>query len=253
MTENSEIKAVQTAFEVVSEIREADGAVGVSELARQLDIPVSTVHSHLKTLHDCEYVVRREQKYDIGYRFLEDGGHRRSQTRLYQYAKPKVDQLADEFEDKVSLCVFDHGYSAHVYIAKGDETVETDTFTGVRLPIHTSAGGKAILASLPEERVEDVIERRGLDEHGPNTITSREELLTELDQIREEEMAYGRQERIEGIRSVAAPITQEGDQPDAAISVAAPISRMTGERFEETIPERLTNIAQTISIKLRYA
>lgn len=253
MTDTGGIKAVRTAFRVVEAIRTADEPIGVSELSRQLDLPVSTVHSHIKTLHDCEYVVRRDQKYEIGYRFLENGGQRRSRARLYQYAKPKVDQLADEFGDKVSLCAFDHGYAAHIYIAKGEETVETDTFTGVRLPAHSEAGGKAILASLPDERIEEVLDQRELSQQGPNTITDRDELVAELEQIQEEEIAYGRQERIEGIRSVAAPISQDGDRPDAAISVSAPISRMTGERYEETIPERLSNIAQTISIKLRYA
>lgn len=253
MQESAGIGAVRTTFRIVRAIQEAEGAVGVSELSRQLDLPVSTVHSHLSTLHECEYVVRRDQKYDVGYRFLEDGGRTRSRSQLYQYAKPKVDQLAAEFEDKVSLCVFEHGYAAHVYIAKGAESVETDTFTGVRHHAHSSAAGKMILASLPRERVETVIDRRGLPEHGPNTIPSREDLFAELERIRDEQIAYNRQERIEGIRSVAAPVSRDGDRPDAAISVSAPISRMTGERFEETIPERLSNIAQTISIKLRYA
>lgn len=253
MPEDQGINAVRTTFRIVDAIREADGSVGVSELSRRLDLPVSTVHSHLSTLHDCEYVVRRSQEYDLGYRFLENGGHLRSQTRLHQYAKPKFDQLAEEFGDKVSLCVFDHGYAAQIYIAKGREAVETDTFAGVRLHLHSSAGGKAILAQMSDERVHEVLDRRGLPQHGPNTITSRENLFEELERIRDDGIAFDRQERIEGIRSVAARLPQDGDEPNAAISLSAPISRMSGERFEETIPERLGNIAQTISIKLRYA
>lgn len=246
------IKAVRTTFRVLHALRDAEGYAGVSDLASTLDIPVSTVHSHLSTLHDCEYVVKRGDKYNIGYRFLENGGWLRGGTRLYTFAKPKIDQLADEFGDEVSLVVADHGLAAYVYIAKGEEAIDIDTHTGIRLHIHSSAAGKALLAHMSEERVHEIIDRRGLPEHGPNCITSREELLDELTRIRDEGIAFDRQDRIEGIHSVAAPILRD-NRPNAAITVSGPISRLNGERFEETMPERVRNIAETVRIKLRYA
>lgn len=253
MADKGGINAVRTSLRIVHTLGEADGSVGVSELARELDLPVSTVHSHLTTLEDCEYVTKHGSEYDLGYRFLEIGGHIRHGSRLFEYAKPKVDQLAEEFGDKVSLCVYDHGLIAHTYIAKGEEAIETDTFTGIRLPPHSSAAGKAILAHLPEAERREVLDRRGLPQDGPNTITDRETLLAELEEIRDDGVAFDRQERLEGIRSVAAPIPRDGDRPDAAISVSAPVSRMAGVRFDRTIPERVRNIAETIRIKLRYA
>ncbi|UTF52235.1 IclR family transcriptional regulator [Natronosalvus rutilus] len=253
MADKGGINAVRTSFQIVHALREADEGMGVSELARELNLPVSTVHSHLSTLHDCEYVTKRGSKYSIGYRFLEVGGSVRNHSRLFEYARPKVDQLADEFGDKVSLCVLDHGLVAYTYIAKGEEAIETDTFTGIRLLPHSCASGKAILAHLPDKHRTDVLKRRGLSQVGPNTITDRDELLTELETIQSEGVAFDRQERLEGIRSVAAPIPREGNQPNAAISISAPISRMSDERFEREIPERVQNIAETIRIKLRYA
>jgi DNA-binding IclR family transcriptional regulator len=253
MTNKGGINAVRTSFRIVHTLQEMDGSVGVSELSRELDLPVSTVHSHLTTLQECEYVTKRGAEYELGNRFLEIGGRVRHQSRLFEYAKPKVDQLAAEFEDKVSLCVYDHGLVAHIYIAKGEEAIETDTYTGIRLPSHSSAAGKAVLAHLPEDRLEKAIERSGLSQSGPNTITDRDELLAELEDVRDDGVAFDRQERLEGIRSVAAPISREGERPNAAINVSAPISRMSTDRFERTIPERIRNIAETIRIKLRYA
>lgn len=248
------IKTIRTTFRIIDALREADGLVGVSELASTLDLPVSTVHSHLSTLYDCEYVVKRGTEYDLGYRFLENGGYQRNRTRLYQFSKPKIDQLAAEFGDTVSLCVVDHGLVTHLYIATGDEAIETDTFTGVRLHCHSSAAGKAILSELSKERIQEIIDRRGLPKEGPNTITSSDELFAELQQIEASGIAYDRQERLEGIRSVAAPLPRNDENcPHAAISVEAPISRMSGDRFENTIPERVQNIAETIRIKLQYA
>ena len=247
------IKAVRTTFRILQVLRDVDGSAGVSELADRLDLPVSTVHSHLSTLHDCEYLVKRGEKYDLSYRFLENGGHLRSRTRLYQFAKPKIDQLAEEFGDKVNLVVPEHGLATHIYIAKGEEAIETDTHVGIRLHSHSTAGGKALLAHMPEERVHEILDRRGLPQHGPNTITSRDEFMAELEEIRQEGIAFDRQERVEGLRCVAAPLPRAGDKPNAAISVSGPVSRMNDERFEETIPERVRNITETIRIKLRYA
>ena len=247
------IKAVRTSFRIVHELRDIEGYAGVSELANRLDLPVSTVHSHLSTLRDCEYVVKEGKKYNLGYRFLENGGQLRSRTRLYKFAKPKVDQLAEEFGDEVSLAVYDHGLAAFIYNSKGPEAIETDIHTGIRLHIHSSAAGKAILAHMPEAQVREVLDWRGMPAHGPNCITSRDEFMTELARIREEGVAFDRQERIEGIRGVAAPLSREGTTPNAAIMVSGPVSRLSGERFEETIPERVKNIAETVRIKLRYA
>lgn len=252
MPDEDGIKAVRTTFRIVEELRVAERPLGVSELARRLGLPVSTVHSHLTTLVESEFLTTRNGTYDLGYRFLEVGGHRRHRTRLFEYAKPKVDQLAAEFGDEVGLCVPDQGRGAHVYFARGDEAIGTDTFTGIRLPLHATATGKAILAHTPRDRVETVLDRYGLPEVGPNTITSRDALDAELDGIAREGISYDRQERLDGIRGVAAPIPRP-DGPSAAIGLTAPVGRLTGDRFEHDIPERIGNIAETIRIKLRYA
>lgn len=252
MPDGNGVKAVRTSFRILHALKDIEGSAGVSELSRELDLPVSTVHSHLSTLHDCEYVVKQNSKYNLGYRFLEIGGHRRSRSRLFRFAKPKVDQLAEEFGDKVNLVVYDHGLAAHTYIAKGEQAIETDTHTGIRVPVHSSASGKTILAYMPEELAHETIDRRGLDQYGPNSITSRDELLDELAEIREDGIAFDRGERVEGVRCVAAPILRDDTLP-AAISISGPRGRMNGERFTETIPERLRNVTDTIRIKLRYA
>lgn len=252
MPDKDGIKAVRTTFRIVEELRASADSLGVSELGRRLDLPVSTVHSHLATLVECGYLTSHNGNYDLSYRFLEIGGHRRDRTRLFEYAKPKVDQLAEEFGDEVSLCVDDGGLGAHVYLARGEETIKTDTFTGIRLPLHATATGKALLAYMSTERVDQVIATHGLPDLGPNTITTPSDLDVELDEIRQAGVSYDTQERLEGIGGVAAPIPQSGGT-DAAIGLTAPISRLTGERFERDVPERLRNIAETIRIKLRYS
>lgn len=246
------IKAVQTSFEVVFALRE-NGPTTVSELSNRLQLPVSTVHSHLSTLKGCKYVVKHGQKYDLSFRFLEEGGAVRKRSRLYQLGAPKVDELADEMEDRANLVTYEHGLAAHIYVADGEQALETDVHTGIRLHSHSSASGKALLSQLSDDEVEAVVEERGLPKHGPNTITDLDELLDELAEIRESGIAFDRQERLEGLRCVAATIRRDDPYPPAAISISGPVGRMSQGRFEDIVPERLGNIADTIRIKLQYA
>jgi DNA-binding IclR family transcriptional regulator len=155
--------------------------------------------------------------------------------------------------DMANLITYENGLAAHIYVAKGEEALETDIHTGVRLHSHSSASGKALLSQFPEEKVREIYEERGLPQHGPNTITDLDELLVELETIRETGIAFDRQERLEGLRCVAATMRREDPHPPAASSLSGPIGRMKGDRFEEQIPERLSNIADTIRIKLQYA
>lgn len=247
------IKAVRTTFRIFHEIKKIEGPVSISQLSDRLDLPLSTVHSHVSTLVDCEYLVRRGTKYDVGYRSLENGGAQRSQSRLFKFAKPKVDQLAAEFGNVAKLVVLDHGLAAHAYIAKGENAIDTDLHTGIRLHIHSSGSGKALLSTLSDDRVHEILDWREQPQHGPNTITDRDELMAELEETRETGVSFDRGERAQGLREVAAPIPRDDPYPSAAIGVSGTVSQLSGDLFTEEIPERVSNIAETVLIKLRYA
>lgn len=246
-----EVQAVKTTFTIVRALRELDGA-GVSELANHLEMPVSTVYNHLNTLEQCQYVVKRGETYQLGYRFLEDGGRVRRHSDLFNIATPTIDKLAQETGDKVNLVVQDHGLSAHLCIAKGEHAIETDIHVGIRLHIHSSVGGKAMLAHLPRERVEAIIDQWGLPQHTENTITSREDLYEELESIRERGVAFDREERSQGLHGVAVPIPGTEERPVAAVSVTGPKSRIKAERFETALPEQVLDAVETIRVQLRY-
>lgn len=83
-----------------------------------------------------------------------------------------------------NLVVEEYGHGVFLYRSKGPEAVHMDTHAGKRLPMHTTAFGKAILAHFPEERVEEIIEANGLPAHTPKTITDRDTLFEELESIR---------------------------------------------------------------------
>ncbi|SFS90974.1 IclR family transcriptional regulator [Halostagnicola kamekurae] len=249
---NGGIQAIERTFTIVEALNELDGA-GVSELARHVDLPKSTVHNHLNTLEAAEYIVRRGDEYRTGLKFLQTGEIARNQHKLYQVARSEVDKLAEKTGDISGLMTEEHGRGVFIYRGRGSEAARIDTHIGDRIPLHCTALGKVIMAFLPDERVEEIIDRHGLAAITHNTITDRDRLLEELEVARERKIAFDDEERLNGLRSVAAPILDGSNTVIGAISVAGPTHRMQGERFREELPDQALGVANIIELNIQHS
>lgn len=245
------IQSIETAFSIIEHLAEHDRA-GVTEIADRLGVSKSTVHNHLSTLRDNEYVIHDGDQYVLGYRFLTLGGKTRSRSELYRIAKPEINWLIEETGESACVATEENGRIVYLYQARGAQAVTTDSHTGTRLLPHCTALGKSILAASSTERVESVIERYGLPERTENTITSRAELDAQLEAIRERGYALDDEERIEGLRCVAAPVT-DGDRAVGALSVSGPVKRLQGDQFREELPELVRRAVRVVEINLMYS
>jgi len=246
------VKAAKISLEIVEVLRERNGA-GVSEIARAVDKPTSTVHDHLQTLEQEEYLVKEDTQYHVSTRFLQLGNQARSRKKVFEIAQPEVDELAEKTGEHSNLMIEEHGLGVFLYKARGPDAVQLDTHAGMRVPLQTTALGKTIMAFRPRSEVESYLDRHGLPEVTERTITDREELFETLDQVRERGYAYDDEERVKGMRCLAAPITDQDDRAIAAVSVSGPKSRMQGDRFSEEIPEQILRSANVIEVNLTYS
>jgi DNA-binding IclR family transcriptional regulator len=251
-TKQAPVNAAKTSFEIVETLRRLEGA-GVSELSEHLDMPTSTIHDHLQTLTNEEYLINDDGTYRVGSRFLEFGEQVRSRMKVYQVARPEINNLVERTGEIANLMIEEHGRGVFLYKVRGQDAVRLDTHAGKRAPLHTTSVGKSILANRPREEVEAIIDKHGLEKVTENTTTDREELFDELDEIRERGYAFDDEERVEGMRCVGAPILDDSKYAVAAISVTMPKSRMTGERFENEIPELVLESANVIQVNLSYS
>lgn len=251
-TSTPAVKSVETTFRIIEALHERGGA-GVTELATTLSYPKSTVHNHLQTLERNEYVVNDDGTYRVGSRFLELGAHARDRRAIYEVAQPEVDRIAEETGELSGVVVEEHGRGVFLHRAKGDRAVHVDTYAGKRIYLHGAALGKAILAHLPQERVDDVIDRHGLPALTENTITDRDELAAELADIRETGIAFDDEERLDGLRSVGAAITGSNGEVLGAISVAGPTTRLQDERFREALPDAVRSAVNVIDLNVTYS
>jgi len=246
----SPVKTAQRTIRVFEALKRLDGAT-IKELATHLDMSKSSTHDYLKTLEHEGYVVRDGYTYEVGLRFLDIGGYARVQEPLYLEAKPKLDELAEETEELVNLLVEEHGRGTFLYRSRGPKAVNLETYVGECIELHTTALGKTILAYLPEERVDQIVERYGLPEHTEHTVTDRATLEADLEEIRSDGAAVCMEERIRGLCGVAVPIRPE-DRIIGAISVTGPMNRMRSAEMRRTHIERLQNARNVVELNLQH-
>lgn len=243
------IDAVKTSIAIVEALQELDGA-GVTELADHLGMAKGTVHSHLSTLQEEEFVVKEGDTYAISLRFLDFGRYAKDRVEHLDILEQELDALAEETGEVVQFLTEEYGRGVYLYKARGEFAVETASYVGQRTAIHCTALGKAILSRLPRPYVEWIIDYHGLPPRTDNTITDPEALFEELETIRKRGYSTDDEEILRGLRCVAAPVVKPDGDPLGAVSIAGPTSRMNGERFDEELPELITSTANVIEINI---
>ena len=245
-------RSVSRAIEIVDTLARR-GSLGVTDLAGVLDLSKSTVHAYLKTLEQSGYVVRDGEKYALGYELSLLGESVRNQSQLYQIARDEIDDLAAETGLYAHLTVVENGRGVNLYQAKGEDVGRYDYQTEKIQrpePLHVTATGKAILASLSRERVESILDRHGLPLRTPHTITDRDALFEELAAIDERGYAYNDEEEVEGFRAVGAPICGQDGEVLGALSASGPTSILRGDFFREETRDAVTRTANLIEVTI---
>jgi len=249
------INAVDRTFDILELLREHDGAT-VTELAEAIDLSTGTVHTYLSTLADRGYVRQRGDEYHVGLFVLPLGEYVRTQSPVYEAAKPVLDDLAEDTGEAAHLVVESHGREIPLYERFGTEAVGEALYEEIkgypRRNLHCSAAGKAILAHVGPDRRATMLDDYEFAERTTHTTTDRSTLETELDAIEDRGFARNDEEQIRGLRAVGAPVQHEG-RVRGAISLSAPTSRLQGERFESTLPRRIVQAANVVEINLQTA
>lgn len=252
MSKKVPIKTTETVFNIIETLVKLDGAT-ISDLTEELKKPTSTIHDHVQTLHQLGFVVHEDHEYQISTRFLEFGTRRRRSMEIYQETKTELHRLAEETGEHASLMIEENGVGVLLYTAQGENAVHVPTYGGARSKLHMTAPGKAIMAYLSDEQVERVIDKHELTAMTKNTITNREELEEEFQQIRKQGYAVDNQELFEGMRAIGAPMLNQDDQVLGSISVYGPVNRIDDNRFENAIPNNVLQAANVIEVNLNYS
>lgn len=248
---SSRLKTTETSLEVVNALYELGGG-RIEEVAAHLDAAPSTVHRHLTTLQFHDYVTKEGDIYQLGLQFLTIGGYIQHNKQGYQLAKDKVQQLASTTEERVQFITEEHGQRVYIHTSVGENAVQTNAHIGKRGPLHCSAAGKAILAALPKERVEDIIHTQGLPQITSNTITDQKSLFEELETVAERGVAFNREESVVGLNAAGTVVQPSNGPVLGAISISGPAQRFKRNKLREEIPDLLLGATNEIELNLDY-
>jgi len=242
------VHSLTKAFEILEVLVELDGA-GVTEVAGALNEPKSTIHNYLSTLLQEEYVVNEDGQYHLGLRFLELGIHARNRHELFTVGKSEAQRLARETGEFSNIAVEEYGHCITIYRNQGEMAVNS-RHVGMRSSLHATAVGRAMLAHMPEDRVETVIEQQGLQQFTERTIDNRDDLYDELETIQNRGYAFDDEELLQGLRCVAAPVLTTSGGIIGAISVSGPTTRLSGEYYHEDLPKKVMEASNVISLNI---
>jgi DNA-binding IclR family transcriptional regulator len=153
---------------------------------------------------------------------------------LRDKAHPELERLANRFNETVSFaCLFDDRIQVQDCVETFHE-IRISNRIGRVLPPHCSAMGKAITAFQDRALIDRILEVYGLFPRTPRTIVDRNKLFQEFTSIQQTGLAYDREESVLGGLCIGAVIRSESHAPVAAISISTPLTRMTGNREQET-------------------
>lgn len=249
---DSRSKTTETSIRIVEALMDLSGAT-IDELSEELELAPSTVHRHLVTLREHNFVVAETGQYRVGLQFLTIGGYAQRQVTAFPMIKEKVDELAEETGERVQFIVEEQGERVYLYTETGHRSVHTGAYIGKRGELHTSAAGKAIMAALPTDRVEEIIERRGLSAQTERSIGNRDELFEELETVRRQGYALNLEETTKGVHAVGAAVTDPEGVPIGALSVSGPANRFDEAALRGKLVDQLLGLVNELELHIEHA
>lgn len=235
-------QSLTRALDVLECLEETEGPLGVTEIARRLDLPAATIHRLVQALLVRGYVRQLpDRRYDLGARLSTLGAS--ATSLLVRRATPVLRGLAADIGESANLAMLTAGAAEYVGQAPGRHAMRMFTEVGRQVPLYCTGVGKAMLAALPERDAERIASREPYERFTSSTLTSPAALLSDIATIRENGYAVDEGEMEEGVRCVAvafrAPVLH-------AVSVSGPTGRMTDAVLERAA-SRLVAAAEQLA------
>jgi PcaR/PcaU/PobR family beta-ketoadipate pathway transcriptional regulator len=241
------IQSVNRAFAIMELFDERRPALSVSEIAELTGLNRSTCYRFCQTLKAIGYLDEVERRrFRPGLKAISLARAALSSRELPELALPYLRELQRTVGEAVNMSLLDGTDVVYVARILSDHLITLRLYVGSRLPAYATSMGRAILAFLPEQEAEAILDRSDLRSITEHTMTDRRRLKAELQRIRARGYSTNDQEMAIGLRGVAAPIMSSTGRPVAAINLSIP--RPLGPtEIEKSLAPRLLETASAIS------
>jgi DNA-binding IclR family transcriptional regulator len=249
--------AIQTVTHAlrVLEAFETDEQLGVTELARRLDLHKNNVFRLLATLEEKQWVEQTDAElYRLGAKCLRLSQAYTRTRLLTRYARPALVALSRETGETAHLAVLGDFEVVHLDGEQSPGLIAGTLRVGDRLPCHCTALGKVLLGcgarSTLEEYDREIVAKRGIPARTEATISDRDKLIEHLRRVATQGFALDVEEYERGVSCAAVPVTDASGHLVGAFSVSGPSARLDPERLERSIVPSLLRAGAEVSLSL---
>lgn len=246
------LSSVQNALRVLRSFSMDEPEKRVSDLAASLGLAKSTVSRLMSTMASEGFVIKDPEthKYRLGLSVLALSGIITSNFEISKEAAPVANKLVNDLGETAHLAILEGIDTVYVHKAECNHPVKVLTHLGKRNPSYCTSSGKVLLAYSESDVIKRVIDH-GLHPYTQKTITDPDTLLKTLKEIKEQGYALSKDELLEGITSIAAPIRDYTGKVVAAVTVTWPNRRLTPHRVP-LYTRKIVNAAKEASERLGY-
>jgi DNA-binding IclR family transcriptional regulator len=230
-------QSLERGLDILEMIEAENGDIGVRELARRLELSPTIVQRLVTSLAVRGYIEKNTEtsRYRLGHRSMILGASGERGVDYLVTARRELDRLAQEHHLNGFVSILRSGRAIYL-LAVQAVGLAIRVSIGSEMPLHSTAAGKVLLASLDDGAARKVLGHRKLAAITPHTITDPAALIALLAKVRRQGFATVVEENIPGVLSVGAPITDRAGAVVAALSVAFPKYLESGLTLQGSIP-----------------
>lgn len=245
-----QLQSIDRVVALLDVLSESDVPLSLAEICTRMGLHKSTVHRSLMVLERTAMIERTlEGRFRLGLKLYELGNRAVEQMDLRERVYPFFRRLARDVGETVHLSVLQGTKVVYLDKVEPNRRVCMSSKMGMSNPAYCTSMGKAMLAFLPEDALEDILGRIKFVRHTPKTLCTREALLKSLERVRRRGYAIDDEEIEVGVRCVGAPIFDNDHHPIAAVSVSGPASRITVQSVPD-VAQKLVRCCNEISATL---
>jgi DNA-binding IclR family transcriptional regulator len=248
------VPTIQRTFQILEALAVTENGCGISELSHELKLAKSTTFNILMTLTELGYIYRTDidNKFHLSLKLFSLGSAVVERMDLRKVTASILQELVDATGETANLGTIQGDEAVYIECLHGPHPVTVNTWPGKRLPLHSTALGKALLAWLPEDEARSILSIREIPAFSTNLAASMDRLFAELADVRAQQYAVDNEEDAPGMRCVGAPVFDHTGRVVAAISLTAPVQRMPIENMPE-VAVLVVESARRISQRLGFA
>lgn len=248
------IKSIEKGFRILRAFYGQSRELSLTEIVQLAGLGQSATQRFLYTLRSMGYIQQdpRTKRYQLTSRVLDFGFAYLHNNWLLEAASPYLLEASKQSDETVNLTEPDR--TDIVYIARfpSRRIISANVVLGERLPMFSTAPGRAMLASLPEADAQEILKRSQMRSLTPYTCTDSEVIKQKLPQIRKDGYAISDQETYIGDTSIAAPIYNGESRVVAAVNISVASVRWKKARVEQELAPTVLETARAISKALGY-